>query len=66
MNKENITAISHEFCRKFQARFGSLLCNELRTQGFRPDNPPHLCENITKKAVAFSAQYILEEIGMAC
>lgn len=66
MNKENITAICHEFCRKFQARFGSLLCNELRTQGFSPDNPPHLCENITKKAVAFSAQYILEEMGMTC
>ncbi|MCC5465676.1 C-GCAxxG-C-C family protein [Pelosinus baikalensis] len=66
MNKENIAVICHEFCRKFQARFGGLLCNELRTQGFSPGNPPHLCENITKQAVTFSAQFILEEMGMAC
>ncbi|MBP2660099.1 MAG: GCAxxG family protein [Firmicutes bacterium] len=32
----------------------------------RPGNPPHLCENITKQAVAFSAQFIVEEMGMAC
>lgn len=46
------------FAQSFQDKFGSLLCRELRIEGFKPDNPPHLCEEITKKAVAFTAEYI--------
>lgn len=62
MNKEKITDLCHQFCNEFQACFGSLLCKELRPQGFGPDNPPHLCESITKKAVRFSADFIYENI----
>jgi Putative redox-active protein (C_GCAxxG_C_C). len=61
MTKEQIADLCHEFCSKFQPRFGSLLCNELRPQGFSPDNPPHLCENLTKKAIIFSAEFIREK-----
>lgn len=55
-----------ENCQKlsinFQREFGSLLCKELRPQGFKPDNPPHLCENITKLAIAFAAEFISKEL----
>ncbi len=60
--KEEITNLCHKFCSEFQITFGSLLCNELRTQGFSPNNPPHLCENLTKKAVTFSADFISKNV----
>ena len=49
---------SEAFCRglaeKFQREFGSLLCRDLRPEGFHPDNPPHLCESLTVSAIAFN------------
>ena len=62
INKEKITNLCHKFCSEFQICFGSLSCKELRPQGFGPDNPPHLCESITKKAVAFSADFVYDNI----
>lgn len=58
ISKEEITGLCQKFCSEFQREFGSLLCKELRPQGFSATNPPHLCENITKKAVLFSARFI--------
>jgi len=62
MTNEKITDLCHGFCDKFQERFGSILCSQLRPQGFSSGNPPHLCESITKKAIAFSAEFMAENI----
>ena len=35
-----------------------LLCSNLRLQGFNADNPPHLCEELTNKAVKFTAKFL--------
>ncbi|MDF2634161.1 MAG: GCAxxG family protein, partial [Pelosinus sp.] len=59
---QGITKLGHEFSSGFQAEFGSVLCKELRSQGFTPENPPHLCESISKRAVAFTAKFISKEI----
>lgn len=48
----------HDFAKEFEKEFGSLNCRDLRPQGFKPDNPPHLCEEITKKAIAFTLNYL--------
>lgn len=53
------------FAQSFQEGFGSLLCKELRVEGFKPENPPHLCEGLTKKAVGFTAQYIIKNFKEA-
>ena len=63
IDHEQIRQLCQEYCREFEARFGSMLCRELRPQGFSPDNPPHLCENITKEAVCFSAEFVMEKLG---
>ena len=55
---QDIAELCYKFSSEFQDKFGSVLCKELRAQGFSPDNPPHLCENITKRAVCFSAEFI--------
>lgn len=62
MTKEEITNLCHKYCSEFQINFGSLLCKELRPQGFAPTNPPHLCEELTKKAIVFSADFICKNI----
>lgn len=48
----------YSFAKDFEKEFGSLLCKVLRPEGFKKNNPPHLCESLTKKALLFSANYI--------
>jgi C_GCAxxG_C_C family probable redox protein len=55
---EMIVASCYNFANQFQLHFGSLVCKDLRPQGFKPENPPHLCVELEKKAVAFTAAYI--------
>ena len=47
-----------EFADQFENKFKSLQCSILRPEGFHPDNPPHLCEPLTCKAVEFSINFI--------
>ena len=47
-----------EFANQFENKFKSLQCSILRPEGFHPDNPTHLCEPLTCKAVEFSINFI--------
>lgn len=47
-----------EFAKQFENEFNSLQCSILRPEGFYPDNPPHICEPLTCKAVEFSIKFI--------
>jgi hypothetical protein len=62
IDNKQITNLCHGFCDEFQECFGSILCSQLRPQGFSSSNPPHLCESITQKAIAFSAGFIAKNI----
>ena len=55
---EDIVDKCNKFVKGFKNEFGSLNCGDLRPEGFKPDNPPHLCEDITKKAIAFAQSYL--------
>ncbi len=46
------------YAAAFESKFGSLRCRELRPNGFNPDDPPHLCEGLTCKAIEFAYGYI--------
>lgn len=48
----------YSFAATFEKQFGSLLCRDLRPGGFAPEDPPHICEELTVRAVSFSVQYI--------
>jgi hypothetical protein len=50
----------YAFAQQFENKFGSLLCRELRPQGFYPDNPPHLCKGLTRKAIEFGIVYVTD------
>lgn len=62
MGQAKIIDLCHEFASGFARHYRSLVCSELRPQGFRQDNPPHLCEQLTKLAVAFSVEFIVKEM----
>lgn len=51
-----------EICRRyaevFQNEFGSLRCFDLRSGGFSEDDPPHVCEGLTVRAVEFAYRFI--------
>lgn len=58
ISEEDIVKNCYAFTDNFNKKFGHLTCSELRPEGFRPENPPHLCENLTKGAVEFAVEYI--------
>jgi C_GCAxxG_C_C family probable redox protein len=58
LQPRDIVNTCHEFTKGFEQEFGNLNCRDLRPQGFKPDNPPHLCEEITKKAIMFTVNYL--------
>ena len=51
-----------EFCKQFAELFekqcSSLLCKELRPEGFNPKNPPHLCEPLSRRLIEFQIDFI--------
>lgn len=61
---KQIEALCFRFAEAFTARFGSLLCRDLRPGGFRPSDPPHACEALTVQAVSF-AEAFLQENGFS-
>ncbi len=58
LSKDEITCLCYEYAHAFEDEFGALRCMELRPGGFRKDDPPHLCENITVNACIYSYDYI--------
>lgn len=54
------------FAREFEQAFGSILCRELRPEGFSPDQPPHLCENLTRRALEFSINTVSDYFSGSC
>lgn len=48
--------------RGFKDEFGSELCSILRPEGFKPTNPPHLCEKLTVKAIEYLDNYVVNNI----
>jgi hypothetical protein len=49
-----------EFAEAFEGRFGSLQCSVLRPGGFCQDDPPHLCEPLTRDAIEFSLDFVAQ------
>ena len=58
--KEDMEAFCQEFAREFEIRFGSLQCSILRHEGFKPENPPHMCEGLICDGVKFAWDFMGE------
>ena len=64
MSIDEVEPICYEFAEGFQREFGSLLCREIRPEGFSDDNPPHICEPRTVEAIVFAAEFIVEKLEL--
>ena len=60
--EDAIVQACYDYGERFETRFGSLLCRDLRPEGFEPDNPPHLCEPLTRDAIVFDIQFVFHVI----
>lgn len=58
MTSEEIVNMCNSFAKLFEERYTSLLCSTLRPEGFKEENPPHLCEGFTCNAIVFTIKYI--------
>lgn len=57
---KEIASVCYEYAHQFTENFGSLKCYDLRPNGFTPNDPPHMCEDLTCRAVAFAYEFIKE------
>ncbi|MFP4364243.1 MAG: C-GCAxxG-C-C family protein [Spirochaetia bacterium] len=64
-NKQ-IAAQCSEFAKEFTKRFSSVSCSVLRPEGFTDDNPPHLCEGLTVRAIEFAVDFLKQEYPGEC
>ena len=58
LSSDQIAQICYDYGGAFETRFGSLSCRVLRPEGFHPDQPPHLCEPLTRDAILFDIEFI--------
>ncbi len=56
--EEEIIKLCYHYAEAFHEAFGSLGCYDLRPTGFSESDPPHMCENLTCKAIQFAYNYI--------
>jgi len=55
--EDAVSACCH-FASAFEQTFGYLRCFDLRPTGFSENDPPHMCENLTCRAIAFTYEYL--------
>lgn len=58
LNEKEIKKICYDFTEGFKDKFYNLQCRKLRPEGFKPSNPSHLCEELTKKVVVYTIYFI--------
>jgi len=46
------------FAKEYEEKFTSLQCSILRPEGFKEDNPAHICEPLTCNALEFTIKFI--------
>ena len=58
LSQDEIVNICYEYAAGFINKFGSLSCRELRPEGFKPENPPHLCKELAHNSVQYGISFI--------
>jgi len=56
--RDTIEDWCRRFAAKFEHEFGSLNCSTLRPEGFTKENPPHICEELSVKAIMMAWKFI--------
>ena len=61
LSDEEIGDLCREFAEGFTAALGSLVCRELRPEGFGPDIPTHACEPRSVDAAMFAVGFMRDK-----
>ncbi|MDC7127172.1 MAG: C-GCAxxG-C-C family protein [Spirochaetales bacterium] len=61
-DKETIE-ICYSFAEGFEKNFYSLLCSKIRPGGFNKNDPEHLCEDVTVRAIIWIINFIKNEMA---
>jgi hypothetical protein len=56
LDRARISGLCKAFAECFEKQFGSLSCRELRPEGFSSDNQPHICEDLSRRAIRFTTR----------
>ena len=63
LDDEKIVGFCSAFAEDFEKKFSSLLCSRLRPGGFNEDDPAHLCEAITVRAVSWGIPFLRKKFN---
>lgn len=58
LSDDQISILCSQYAGRFEEHFSSLQCCELRPEGFSSELPPHLCEELSARAVAFGSAFL--------
>lgn len=59
----DILGLANRYAASFTARFGSLVCRDLRPQGFGPEVPKTQCHTLIVDAVEMGSQFLRAEFS---
>lgn len=62
LDKETVQSLCFSFASCYKKNFKSVICSELRPEGFFSGQPPHLCEKLTCRSIEFAIRYIEENV----
>jgi len=54
----DIALTCNRFASEFITHFSSLTCSDLRPEGFKSTNPPHMCSDLIVQALEFDIKFI--------
>lgn len=57
-DSSKIAEFCSAFAQGFEAESSSLLCRDIRPGGFQETDPPHLCEDITVRAINWTIGFL--------
>lgn len=62
--QDQINEFCAEFSGRFERKFKSLICREIRPEGFVPENPPHLCEPRANESILLALDFYREKMNL--
>jgi hypothetical protein len=64
LDQDTLTQHCYDYSALAEKELGSLLCREIRPEGFAEDNPPDLCEPRTVQSIISTARFIAERFRL--
>lgn len=59
LRRETVVQFCYDFAKTFDVNFTSLSCSDLRPGGFKEEDPPHPCEQLSVEVIWFTYQWLL-------